>query len=132
MKVRLSNFVITCDAELLDGRLVPTTPVPPVVVVPPPVDTLPEGYSTDVNVGYQMIVVAMDAARLTAIGVQGKGGLIIAALKAMYPALDVYLSAQDAPVWPGFGSLDVTIDSGKQGWSFRPDGATRWQPVDTR
>jgi hypothetical protein len=147
MKVRLSNIQITCDVELLDGPLVPTTPVPvvivpPVVVVPDPPEPvtrweLPNGYSTDTAVGYYVLVDAMTRAGLTPIGVQRHGDQIIAALKASYPDLDVYLSPSDAPVWPGFGSLDVTIDSGKGGWSFQVDapnkpGRVPWKPRDQR
>ena len=54
---------------------------------------------------------------------QGKGATIVAALKADYPGLAVTVDPKtDAVVWPGIGPLDVTIDSGKGGWSFRPSG----------
>lgn len=112
--------------------VVPPVVVPPVVVPEPTQWELPDGYSTNPAIGLYVLVDAMTRAGLTPIGVQGHGPAIIAALKASYPDLDVYLSPSDAPIWPGFGSLDVTIDSGKGGWSFRPDGATAWKPVDQR
>jgi len=141
MKVRLTNIEIICDVELLDGPLMPTTPIPPVVVVPPVVApdspapvtlALPPGFDRLTSVGFGMLITAMDRAGLTPIGVQGKGPAIIAGLKALYPDLDVYLSPSDAPVWPGHGSIDVTIDSGKGGWSFRVDHVTAWKPAGQR
>lgn len=133
MKVRLTNLMITCDVELLDGPLVPSTPIPPVVPPVTPIGApLPAGFDTSTGVGFVMLVNAMERAGLTPLGVQGHGPHIIAALKAYYPDLDVYLSPSDAPVWPGFGSLDVTVDSGKKGWSFRVDHATAWKPVGQR
>jgi hypothetical protein len=132
MKIRITN--LTFDLEI-DGTP-PQPSLPPDPVLPPPQPDppapLPAGYDTDKSVGFWMLVNAMNAAGLTAIGVQNHGGHIIAALKALYPALDVYLSPSDAPVWPGFGSLDVTIDSGKGGWSFRVDHVTAWQPPEQR
>ena len=141
MRVKLTNFSITCDVELLDGPLLPTTPIPPIVVVVPPVVVpdpvvvglpLPAGYATDVGVARGMFFQAMAAAGLDPITVQRHGDWIVAACKARYPALDVYLSTKDAPVWPGLGSFDATIDSGKGGWSFRVDHDTPWQPVGQR
>ena len=147
MKVRLTNlvlttspvFAITCDGEL-DGTLLPSWPMPPPPVPVPtlPPDpgpgpsALPNGWNTDKAIGLYMLVTAMTEANLTPIGVQKHGDQIIAALKASYPDLDVYLSSTDSPIWPGFGSLDVTVDSGKKGWSFRPDGYFPWQPVGQR
>ena len=141
MRVKLTNVTIECDVELLSGALVPTTPppvVPPVVVVPivvppvVPVADLPAGYATDVGVARGMFFQAMAAAGLDPVTVQRHGDWIVAACKARYPALDVYLSTKDAPVWPGLGSFDATIDSGKGGWSFRVDHDTPWQPVGQR
>jgi len=141
MRVRLTNFSIECDVELISGVLVPTTPIPVVVVPPivvpnpvvvPPVADLPAGYATDVGVARGMFFQAMAAAGLDPVTVQRHGDWIVAACKARYPALDVYLSTKDAPVWPGLGSFDATIDSGKGGWSFRLDRDTAWQPVGQR
>lgn len=124
MKIRLSNItyaggVFTADLDLADG--------PPTDQPVPHSTELPLGYNTDRAVGLFMLKAAMHAYGWTPISVQGRGAKIIEALKLTYPALDVYLSTSDAPVWPGFGSLDVTIDSGKGGWSFRPDGVTPWK-----
>jgi hypothetical protein len=93
---------------------------------------LPAGYDSNPDVGFEMLVNAMNSHNLTAVGVQNHGQQIVDALKATYPSLDVYLSPTDAPVWPGFGSLDVTIDSGRGGWSFRPDHATPYVPKERR
>ena len=141
MKVRLTNLTLDCDADLISGVLVPSTP-PPVVVAPvvpalppdpgPGPSQLPVGYDSDKSIGNYMLVTAMAASHLTPIGVQHHGPDIIKALKASYPDLDVYLSPSDAPVWPHWGSLDVTVNSGIGGWSFRPDGVTAWQPVGQR
>jgi hypothetical protein len=134
LTVRLTNLVLTADVEV-DGLPIALPPIidafdPPMPPITPP--PLPDGFASDRSVGLLMLVSAMQAAGLTPIGVQRHGPQIIAALKALYPALDVYLSPSDAPVWPGFGSLDVTIDSGKGGWSFRPDHATPWRPIGAR
>ena len=144
MRVKLTNVTIECDVELLSGVLVPTTPIPvvvvPPIVVPDPVVValpLPVGYDTSQGVARAMLFHAMDDAGLTAVGVQRHGDQIVAALKLAYPALDVYLSRSDAPVWPGFGSIDCTIDSGKGGWAFQVDavnkpGRVAWQPAGSR
>lgn len=85
--------------------------------------SLPAGYSTDENVAAKMFTDSMNRHGLNAVMVQHNGYLMVAALKADYPALDVYVHpVTDALMWPGFGSLDTTIDSGLGGWEFRPDG----------
>lgn len=124
-RVRLAGVALIAggleaDVERLDG---PAPPPPP-----PPPEGLPDGFDRDRRVGLDMLRKAMDAAGLDPIGVQGHGAAIVAALKKRWPGLDVYLSPSDAPVWPGFGSLDVTIDSGKLGWQFRPDDVTPYEP----
>lgn len=90
---------------------------------------LPAGYSTDKMVGYEMLVASMERHGLTPVGVQNHGRQIVDALNADYPGLRVYLSPTDSPVWPGFGSLDVTIDSGLGGWEFRDDGYFAYEPA---
>lgn len=88
-----------------------------------PVGNLPDGYATDEGVAFAMFKASMERHGLDPIGVQGHGQTIAAALNADYPGLNAYAHAQsDALMWPGFGSVDVTIDSGKGGWSFRVDG----------
>lgn len=89
--------------------------------------SLPAGYDTDTNVAFSMFMDAMNSAGLNAVDVQGRGFLMVNALKARFPGLDVYVHpASDALMWPGFGSLDVTIDSGLGGFYFRPDGQGRF------
>jgi hypothetical protein len=122
-KIRLTNITFVNGAIEADlEEIHHSKPDPP----------LPKGYDTDTNVGLDMLQKAMKAHNLTPVGVQRHGDQIVAALKDTYPALDVYLSPSDAPVWPHFGSIDVTIDSGRGGWSFRPDGATPYVPKDRR
>jgi len=71
----------------------------------------------------QMFLASMQKHGLDPIGVQKNGRLMLEALKADYPNLAVTLDPKtDALFWPGIGSLDVTIDSGKGGWAFRADG----------
>jgi hypothetical protein len=124
------SLVLSSDS----GTTTPTTPpvVPPVV---PPIDPtpisrpLPAGYDSDVNVAFNMLTVAMDAHGLTPTGVQGHGSQIADALNATWPGLNAYADKRsDAVMWPGFGDLDVTIDSGKGGWSFQPGHNTPYEP----
>lgn len=121
-EIEFTNGELFVDAELdpIDDHEPPPPP-------PPPPQRLPEGFDSDPDVGFSMLVSAMNAHRLTPIGVQGRGQAIVDALRDTWPGLDVYLSPSDAPVWPGFGSLDVTISSGEGGWSFRPDGVTPYR-----
>lgn len=147
-RVRLTNFAfggggLEADLEVLaDASSSPAPqpepvpqplpeplplPAPPPAPVPAPVPqprALPLGFNSDPDVGFRMLVEAMDAHGLTPVGVQNNGKQIVRALNDYWPGLNVWLSTTDAPVWPGFGSIDVTIDSGKGGWAFRPDGAT--------
>lgn len=126
-RVRLSNLtlvngVLEADCELLADATPTTEPTP--VPVPPQPRALPLGFDSDPSVGYGMLVTAMDAHGLTPVGVQGHGQQIVEAMNASWPGWNVYLSPSDAPIVPGFGSIDVTIDSGKGGWQFRKDGVT--------
>jgi hypothetical protein len=125
-RLRLINPTVTddaivCDFEILEygqgaGPALPPAPAP---------SALPIGFDSDPHVAFGMLVAAMQAAGLDPVAVQRHGDQIIAALQAHYPGLDVYAHrSSDAIMWPGFGSLDVTIDSGKGGWSFRPDGVS--------
>lgn len=128
-RVRLSNVSLIAgglegDAEALDA----SPPPPP----PPPGNILPTGYNSDADTAYWMLAKAVTDNHLDPIAVQGHGQQIVDALNRSWPGLDVYRSPSDAPVWPGFGSIDVTIDSGKRGWAFRPDGVTRYEPDPTK
>jgi hypothetical protein len=119
--------------EALESAQDHARPAPlPGLPAPPGGLPLPIGFDHDPRVGYLMLTAAMDAAGLTAVGVQRHGDQILAALTRRYPTLDVYLSRTDSPIWPGFGSLDVTVDSGLGGWSFRPDGYFPWVPKGQR
>ena len=129
-RIRLTNLRLVADGLEADCDLIGALPGPPVdpPPPPPPPQELPSGYNTDRNVAFRMLIDAMDAHGLTATGVQNHGLQIVDALNAEFPGLDVYLSKSDAPVWPGFGSIDVTINSGLGGWSFRPDHVTVYEP----
>lgn len=84
---------------------------------------LPAGFDSDPNVARDMLINSMNLHGIDPVAAQGHGNAIVAALRADYPTLDVYAhNVSDAIMWPGFGSLDVTIDSGLGGWYFRPDG----------
>lgn len=130
--VRLTNLVLTADVEI-DGLALPPVvePVPP-VVLPPATPILPIGFNADPAVALEMLLRTVRTHQLDAIDVQRHGQVIVNALNEDWPGLDAYVSASDAVVWPGFGSLDVTIDGGKGGWYFRPDGAVPWKPVGQR
>lgn len=121
--IRLLNNAIEFDlSEIEEG---PEEPDPPVNGG----NELPAEYDTNKDVAYQMLVQAMDEHGLTPIGVQNHGDVICAALNDSWPGLNSYPHPQtDAVMWPGpnFGSIDVTIDSGKGGWQFRPDGHDRY------
>lgn len=134
LRIRLTNLrlvdgALEADVESAGAPLpIPEpTPAPAPVPIPTPIPVLPAGYSADQNVAFQMLVTAMSAHGLTPTGVQNHGQQIVDALNETWPGLNVYRSPSDAPVWPGFGSIDVTIDSGRGGWSFRPDGVTRYE-----
>jgi hypothetical protein len=121
--IRLVNGAVDIDVSTDDFELDPPHPTDP----PPHPQTLPEGFDRDPAVGFSMLLSAMNEHQLDPIGVQGHGQQIVDALNDTWPGLNAYVSPSDAPVWPGFGSIDVTIDSGKQGWQFRPDGATPYR-----
>lgn len=140
MKIRLSNIafidgVLTADMQQLDG--VPSVPPVAPPAAEPPL-TLPKAYNSDTAVAREMLLAAVRENGLNAIDVQGHGDRIVAALKRTYPSLDVYVNRKtDAIVWPGFGSIDCTIDSGKGGFYFRPDPLTdphrvAWKPAGQR
>lgn len=88
------------------------------------------GY-TDEELGQasDMFLASMAKHRLDPVAVQGHGADIVAALKADYPNLDVHVDPKsDAVVWGKFGALDVTKDSGKGGFYFRPSGDSGGAP----
>lgn len=120
--IRFDNGELLLDAEIVGDTTHPDPPPPP-----PPGRELPDGFDSDPSVGFSMFLSAMNEHRLDPVGVQNHGQEIVDALRDTWPGLDVYLSPSDAPVWPGFGSLDVTIDSGKGGWQFRPDHVTPYR-----
>jgi len=119
--IALAGGTVECDFELLEyGDSTPRFPPPK-----PDNAVLPKGYDSDQHVAFGMLVAAMQTAGLDPIGVQHHGDLIVAALQTAFPGLDVYAHRiSDAIMWPGFGSIDCTIDSGRGGWYFRPDGAS--------
>jgi hypothetical protein len=81
------------------------------------------GSTVDVGNAPAMFDAAMKEAGLNAVSVQGHGQVIADAVNKKYPGLGVTVDPHtDAILWPGIGSVDVTIDSGKGGFYFRPDG----------
>ena len=154
MRVRLTNIVSIADGVECDATIINTVPfyppgppaelpvpppfvppvrppvTPPPFVPPPPVAALPDGYDTDEGVALGMLLASMNKRGMTGVSVQGHGKEICAALNADWPGLNTYAHPQsDAVVWPGFGSLDVTIDGGKGGFYFRPDKQAPYDPA---
>jgi len=124
---RLSNFRIGDGAIEFDIDSDAPAELPDEPDPTPTHPSLPDGYDRDPAVGFSMLLSAMNEHGLDPIGVQGHGQQIVDAMNETWPGWDVYRSPSDAPVVPGFGSLDVTINSGKGGWQFRPDGATPYR-----
>jgi hypothetical protein len=124
-RVRLSNVQLIAGGLEADAQGLDAAPAP--LPIPEPA-TLPVGYDRDPTVAFGMLTRAMNEHGLTPTGVQGHGQQIVDALNDTFPGLNVYLASSDAPMWPGFGSIDVTIDSGNGGWSFRPDHLAPYDP----
>jgi hypothetical protein len=126
-RLRLTNLIFTDDSFDANFEILSyNTPVPPIdpppIDIPPAPQALPEGYNTDKNVAWQMLQHTIAAHSMDAVFYQGKGKEICRLLNEDWPGLDCYAARHtDAVVWPGFGSCDVTIDSGKRGWYFNPD-----------
>jgi hypothetical protein len=122
MRVRLSNV------QLIVGGL--EGDVEQLGAAPPPVSVrLPPGYDTDPGVAFGMLQSAVNLCHLDAIAVQRHGQQIVDALNETWPGLDAYVDRKsDAVMWPGFGDVDVTIDSGKGGWAFQPGHNARYEP----
>jgi hypothetical protein len=119
--IKLMNNVIQFDYDEVNDTTSEPVPNPPRTTLPS--TDLPEGYDTNKTVAYNMLLQAMSEHNLTPTGVQGHGDEIVMALRDTWPGLKVYVHPQsDAPMWYGFGPIDVTIDSGKGGWSFQTPG----------
>lgn len=132
---------LSMDVETAGETLIipvdPNKPPDPQQPPDPPVDTyakpLPAGYDSNEKIAEGMLLDAMAAANLNAVQVQRHGDWIVAALNKRYPGLYAYAHPQsDAVMWPGFGSLDVTISSGEGGFYFRPDHMAPYDPVYAR
>jgi hypothetical protein len=121
--IRLVNGAIDVDVTTDDFELDPSHPPDP----NPQTNALPNGFASDPAVGFSMLLSAVNEHGLDPVGVQGHGQQIVDALNDTWPGLNAYVSPSDAVVWPGFGSLDVTINSGLGGWQFRPDGVTPYR-----
>jgi hypothetical protein len=129
-RVHIPAFDLELDLEPAngDGERPPAPPPPPPPAPPPSAGhAIPPGYDTDPSVAFSMLMTAVSEAELDPIAVQNHGAVIAAALNRSYPGLEAYAHKRsDAVMWPGFGSIDVTIDSGKGGWQFRPDRESRY------
>lgn len=126
MRVSIRNFEFVNGVLSFDMDSVGDNPPTPPEPDRPPTNSLPEGYDSDLGVGFEMFKQAMEKHGLTPRGVQGHGQWIVDAMNDTWPEWNVWLSKYDSPVVPGFGSLDVTIDSGKGGWEFSPDGYVKY------
>lgn len=129
-RVHVPAFDLELDLEPA-GDEEPRPPAPPPpgggAPPPPPARELPRGFDVDETVAAAMLLETVDRHRLDPIAMQGHGAAIAAALNADWPGLEAYAHKQsDAIMWPGFGSIDVTKDSGKGGWYFRPDRQSRY------
>src|SRR3982750_1616850 len=127
-RIRLTNFVLAdggleADLEELAAHVDPGAPPAP----------LPDGYDRDERVAATMFLSTMKRYNVDSIAVQGHGSVVVADLKLAFPTLDVYAHPRsDALMWPGFGSIDTTIDSGRGGFYFRPDHQGQWEPDPAR
>jgi hypothetical protein len=120
----VDDFTEPCEAEQPPAAEPPATPPPPAEppqpAAPPP---LPEGFNSNQTVAFGMLLASMQRHNLDPVAVQGHGKLVADALNSDYPGLFAYAHpTSDALMWPGFGSVDCTINSGKGGFYFRPDG----------
>jgi hypothetical protein len=88
----------------------------------PPQAGSPTASSADLQTASQKFLSAVQQAGLDPVAVQGHGRLIADAVNRIHPELALRVDPQsDAIVWNGI-PIDVTVDSGKGGWSFRPAG----------
>jgi hypothetical protein len=124
MRIKISDITLKNNEIEFNYDLVDNAPYEP-----PPTNNdtnqndLPEGAYSDKQVGLGMLLKAMNEHDLTPVGVQGQGDIIVNALRDTWRGLKVYVHpTSDAPMWYGFGPIDVTIDSGKGGWSFQTPG----------
>lgn len=127
--VRIESLELEIDLEPIDHTepAPAPAPLPPAMPAPAPGRELPPGYDSDPTVGERMLLETVRIHKLDPIAMQNHGAAIAAALNADWPGLDAYAhKVSDAIMWPGFGSLDVTKDSGKGGWYFRPDRVARY------
>lgn len=122
MRVRLSHVQLIVGG--LEGDVEQLGAAPP-----PAVSALPPGFDSDVTVARNMLLSSMRGHNLDPIAVQGHGQVIVDALNADYRGLDAYVDRKsDAVMWPGFGDVDVTVDSGKGGFAFQPGHNARYEP----
>jgi hypothetical protein len=127
--IHIDGENIDIDCDLLEENSPNSNPNPNSPNSEIPNRPLPDGYNSDPNVGYFMLITSMNEHGLTPIGVQGHGADICKALNESWSGLNAYAhKVSDAIMWPGenMGSIDVTIDSGKGGWQFRPDGQAKY------
>lgn len=99
----------------------PTVPTAPVVQYTPTSgwDTGKLNDPTHQTPKYQFLR-AMQQAKLDPVAVQGHGQTIVDAINKYNPGVKSWVDPNtDAVMWPGLGPIDVTVDSGKKGWSFR-------------
>jgi hypothetical protein len=88
----------------------------------PPQAGSPTAPSGDLHSAASLFLDGVQQAGLDPVAVQGHGQQIADAVNRIHPELKLTVDPRtDAIVWNGM-PLDVTVDSGKGGWSFRPSG----------
>lgn len=113
-----NKIIIDIDVDINDDNPVPIPDPDPVPDRHPP----PEGYDSDENVAWGMLQKTIEKHNLDPIAIQGHGKVVADALNKDWPGLRAYAHPKsDALMWKGFGSLDITKDSGKGGFYFRVD-----------
>lgn len=132
-RIRVSDIsyvdgVLTANVILADTLIPGPSPLPP-----GPGAELPAHFNTDEAVAWQMLQQTVAKHHLNAIAVQGHGQVICDALNEDWPGLGAYAhKVSDAVMWRDWGSIDVTVDSGRgnaaypDGWYFRPDGKSAY------
>jgi hypothetical protein len=77
----------------------------------------------------QRFLAAVNQSGLDPVAVQGHGQTIADAVNQIDPSLQLSVDPKsDAIVWNGI-PIDVTVNSGKGGWSFRPAGPSASAPI---
>jgi hypothetical protein len=123
----------TTLASLIGGpSMVAATQVPQPHASLPPQAGSPTASGGDLQTAASLFLDGVRQAGLNPVAVQGHGQQIADAVNRIHPELKLTVDPKtDAIVWNGI-PLDVTVDSGKGGWSFRPSGPAALSPAAVR